>query len=62
VEGENSPAARALALDPPPGEPPFPGMVWIPGGDFTMGSDEFYPEGRPSAERRSQGSGSTAPP
>jgi formylglycine-generating enzyme len=23
------------------------GMVWIPGGDFLMGSDEFYPEERP---------------
>ena len=44
VGGENSPAARALALDPPPGDPPVPGMVWIPGGAFTMGSDEFYPE------------------
>jgi formylglycine-generating enzyme required for sulfatase activity len=47
VAGENSPAAQALALDPPPGEPPFPGMVWIPGGDFSMGSDEFYPEESP---------------
>jgi formylglycine-generating enzyme required for sulfatase activity len=29
-------------------EPPFPGMVWIPGGTFRMGSDKHYPEERPS--------------
>ena len=26
---------------------PFPEMVWIPGGTFLMGSDDFYPEERP---------------
>jgi formylglycine-generating enzyme len=31
----------------PPGPPPFAGMVWIPGGEFLMGSDAFYPEERP---------------
>jgi formylglycine-generating enzyme len=31
------PARRAPAKD----------MVWIPGGDFLMGSDQFYPEERP---------------
>ena len=31
----------------PPGPPPFVGMVWIPGGEFLMGSDAFYPEERP---------------
>jgi formylglycine-generating enzyme required for sulfatase activity len=29
-------------------EPPFPGMVWIPGGTFLMGSDKHYPEERPA--------------
>lgn len=47
MEDENRPAARVLALDPPPGESPFPDMIWIPGGTFTMGSDEFYPEESP---------------
>ncbi len=27
--------------------PPFPHMVWIPGGTFLMGSNDFYPEERP---------------
>jgi sulfatase modifying factor 1 len=31
----------------PPGPPPFPDMVWIPGGTFRMGSDRHYPEERP---------------
>ena len=29
------------------GQPPAPGMRWIPGGTFAMGSDDFYPEERP---------------
>jgi formylglycine-generating enzyme len=29
------------------GNSPFPGMVWIPGGEFLMGSEDFYPEERP---------------
>jgi formylglycine-generating enzyme len=31
----------------PPGRPPSEGMVWIPGGEFLMGSEDFYPEERP---------------
>jgi formylglycine-generating enzyme len=27
--------------------PPFPDMVWVPGGTFAMGSEDFYPEERP---------------
>jgi formylglycine-generating enzyme len=27
--------------------PPHPGMVWIPGGNFKMGSDKFYQEENP---------------
>ena len=30
-----------------PGESPFPGMVWISGGTFRMGSDKHYPEEAP---------------
>lgn len=30
-----------------PGAPPADGMVWIPGGTFTMGSESHYPEERP---------------
>ena len=35
------PAAR-------PGDPPAPGMVWIHGGTFLMGSDHHYPEEAPA--------------
>jgi len=28
--------------------PPFPNMVWIPGGTFMMGSDDHYPEEAPA--------------
>ena len=27
---------------------PYPGMVWIPGGEFLMGSDRHYPEEAPA--------------
>ena len=30
-----------------PGIAPHPNMAWIPGGNFRMGSEEFYPEERP---------------
>lgn len=30
-----------------PADPTSAGMVWIPGGEFLMGSEEFYPEERP---------------
>lgn len=31
-----------------PHTPPAPDMVWIPGGEFTIGSDTHYPEERPA--------------
>jgi formylglycine-generating enzyme len=30
------------------GDPPFPGMVWVPGGTFVMGSNRHYPEEAPA--------------
>ena len=33
-----------------PTDPPAAEMVWIPGGTFTMGSTEFYPEERPTRD------------
>ncbi|HEY9229598.1 MAG TPA: formylglycine-generating enzyme family protein [Gemmatimonadaceae bacterium] len=39
-----------LTVEPhtlPPGDPPAPDMVWIPGGTFSMGSDSHYAEERP---------------
>lgn len=40
---------------PAPGEPPFPGMAWVPGGVFSMGSDRHYPEERPARPVRVDG-------
>ncbi len=40
----NSPAAAAR----PPGPAPDLDMVWIPGGEFAMGSDDHYPEEAPA--------------
>ena len=34
-------------LTQPPGQPPYPDMVWIPGGTFRMGSNDHYPEEGP---------------
>ena len=31
-----------------PGPPPFPDMVWVPGGTFLMGSDQHYAEEAPA--------------
>lgn len=38
-----------------PGDPPAPGMVWIPGGAFVMGSDRHYPEEAPAHRVRVDG-------
>ncbi len=40
--------ARANNGTASPGEPRYPDMVWIPGGEFTMGSDSHYPEEAPA--------------
>jgi sulfatase modifying factor 1 len=32
----------------PPGPPPHKHMVWVPGGTFLMGSNDFYAEERPT--------------
>ena len=41
---------KSRAAEPPaaPGPPPFPDMIWVPGGTFRMGSDTHYPEERPA--------------
>ena len=49
-------AANADARAAPPGSaPPRPGTVWIPGGAFRMGSNDFYPEERPVRQVRVDG-------
>jgi sulfatase modifying factor 1 len=40
---------RSIAVaSRPPGRPPARDMVWVPGGDFQMGSDAHYPEEAPA--------------
>jgi sulfatase modifying factor 1 len=43
---ESVPVIEPLAS--PPGAPPFPDMVWVPGGAFRMGSDRHYAEEAPA--------------
>jgi sulfatase modifying factor 1 len=42
-----TPAHGNTAAPPPAAAPPAKHMVWVPGGTFQMGSDDFYPEERP---------------
>ncbi len=35
------------SVSPTHSDPPHPGMVWIAGGTFQMGSNDFYPEEKP---------------
>ena len=44
--GSTAPAGAGSPTQP--GDPPFPDMVWIPGGTFRMGSDKHYPEEAPA--------------
>ncbi len=30
-----------------PKSSPYPGMIWVPGGNFQMGDDRFYPDEAP---------------
>ena len=48
MAGLNVLPPEAVGLARHPGEPPFPDMVWIPGGVFRMGSDKHYPEEAPA--------------
>src|SRR5579871_6567341 len=41
-------------LAPPPG-PALPGMVWIPGGEFSMGGPETLPDSQPTHRVRVDG-------
>ncbi|MBX3191051.1 MAG: formylglycine-generating enzyme family protein [Labilithrix sp.] len=47
-------AVKEHPLDAPTA-PPSAGMAWIPGGVFTMGSDDHYPEERPAHRVRVDG-------
>ena len=41
---------RVLPGAPDQGRAPTEEMVWVPGGSFLMGSEDFYPEERPVRE------------
>ncbi|HEY7013884.1 MAG TPA: formylglycine-generating enzyme family protein [Streptosporangiaceae bacterium] len=45
--GAEAPAGTGRAAAPSKGAAPRKGMVWVPGGSFLMGSEDFYPEERP---------------
>jgi len=47
VGAQGAEAAADLPVSGPPGRPPFKDMVWVPAGEFLMGSADFYPEERP---------------
>ncbi len=40
--------SKGREMSPPPGDPPFENMVWVPGGTFIMGSNKHYPEEAPA--------------
>jgi sulfatase modifying factor 1 len=44
----NSGGMRPSRRSDPPGKPPAKNMVWIPGGQFMMGSDNHYQEEAPA--------------
>ena len=48
---------RSTKAPPPPHgtKPPADGMVWIPGGEFLMGSDGHYEEEAPAHKVRVDG-------
>ena len=48
-------ADAGLAASGPAGRAPHQGMVWIPGGEFLMGSDHHYPEEAPQHRVRVDG-------
>jgi formylglycine-generating enzyme required for sulfatase activity len=43
-----APGVGEAGRSPRPGPPPFPDMIWVPGGAFRMGSDDHYPEEAPA--------------
>ena len=47
--------AAYLEAAPAPGPAPQPGLAWIPGGQFQMGSDRHYPEEAPAHPVRVSG-------
>ncbi|TQF15991.1 formylglycine-generating enzyme family protein [Myxococcus llanfairpwllgwyngyllgogerychwyrndrobwllllantysiliogogogochensis] len=48
LEARVSRDGNEVDTDAAPGDAPFPGMAWIPGGTYWMGSDHHYPEERPA--------------
>ena len=45
--GQSTTATMVADRQRPPGPAPAKDMVWVPGGGFLMGSEDFYPEERP---------------
>jgi formylglycine-generating enzyme len=47
VRFDQEEAIETIETVQPDQAPPFPDMVWIPGGTFRMGSNKHYPEEKP---------------
>jgi sulfatase modifying factor 1 len=55
VTAHEEPRRDPPAVREAPRAPPYPGMLWIPSGNFMMGSDKHYPEEAPAHRVRVDG-------
>jgi formylglycine-generating enzyme required for sulfatase activity len=49
--GERPGADERAACGPSPADSPYPGMLFVPAGTFTMGTDAAFPEEGPAVEQ-----------
>lgn len=54
-DGQHEDMASCLEITLPDPDRPHASMVWIPGGDVTLGSEDFFPEERPLRDQSVDG-------